>query len=101
MCWVLINCISSICGSDDRQAKTRIEAIGPNRQDLLRLQQNIYSRVSQAQITVSIFESKNPGYLQVLMYKRGNTIQIYKGSSEADYDEISLIIANHFWFLKA
>lgn len=98
MCWVLINCISSLFGSNERpQGKSRVEAIGPSRQDLLHLQRTIYTYVTPNQVTVSIFESKSANSLQVLLYKNGKTYQIYNGANDVEYEGIGAAIANSLW----
>jgi hypothetical protein len=92
---MIMNCIGSLFGSNDTaQPKARVEAVGPNRQELLRLQSAIYNYVTAAQVTVSIFESKSAASLQVLLYKKGRTYQIYNGASDVDYEGIGVAVAN-------
>lgn len=68
--------------------------MGPNRQDLVRLQRIIFTYVSTNQVTVSIFESKSSESLQVLLYKKGNTYQVYNGSNNVDYEQIGAAVAH-------
>ncbi len=60
----------------------------------MKLQQSIYSKIAQGRLPVSIFTKGNNSNLQVLMYKNGKTYQIYEGTSEVDFDNLSVNIVS-------
>lgn len=101
MCWMIINCIGSLFGSNrNDQPQVRVEAIGPNRDNLFRLQNTIYSYVSPNQVTVSIFATSSAKSLQVTMNKKGRSIPIYNGQDETDYEGIAASVAGYVWGKK-
>lgn len=75
----------------------RVEAIGPNRDNLFRLQNTIYSHVSSNQVTVSIFATSSANGLQVTLNKKGRTFPIYSGQDETDYESIAATVAGYVW----
>jgi hypothetical protein len=93
---VIINCIGSLFSSSrNDQPQVRVEAIGPNRDNLFRLQNTIYSYVSPNQVTVSIFATSSAKGLQVTLNKKGRSFPIYNGQEETDYEGIAAAVAGY------
>lgn len=94
---MIINCISSLFGSNDNnsQSRVRVEAIGPNRDNLFRLQNTIYTYVTPNQVTVSIFATTSANNLQVTLSKKGRSFPIYNGQDDTDYEGIAAAVAGH------
>lgn len=42
-----------------------------------------------------MFAAKNPDFLQVVLYKKGNAYQIYEGSASTDLSEIARTVENN------
>lgn len=91
---MLINCIGSLFKSAE-PAKARVEIVGRDRKVLAQLQQSLYARLSTNTITVSAFVASSAEDLQVVLYSKGKTLQIYKGSSGVDPEEIAMTVANN------
>lgn len=72
-----------------------MEIVGKDRKVLAQLQQSLYARLSPNTLTVSAFVANSAEDLQVLLYSKGKTLQVYKGSSSVDPEEIALTLANN------
>lgn len=80
---MLINCIGSLFRSSE-PSKARVEIVGSDRKVLAQLQQSLYARLTGNGLTVSAFVARSAEELQVVLYSKGKTLQIYKGSSTVD-----------------
>lgn len=91
---MLINCIGSLFKSSE-PSKARVEIVGRDRKVLAQLQQSLYARLSSNSLNVSAFVASSAEDLQVILYNKGKTLQIYKGSSTVDPEEIAMTVANN------
>ncbi len=56
----------------------------------MKLQQSILSKVQQNKVIVSVFAKGTDNNLQVLLYKNGKTYQLYEGTNEVDFDNLTV-----------
>lgn len=89
---MIMNCLGSLFSSEEKaHPRARVELRGPNGKQLLRLQQAILARVGADRLTLSLFETAGQD-MQVLLYKKSQSYQLYKGSPEVNLEELAINI---------
>ncbi len=96
MCWVLINCLTSCCDSEEKAPKARLEIRGPPAA-IQQLESTIRQSCPANKLGISCFTTRSSDTMQVVLYRKGNSYQIYEGSPNTDLNEISRTVQHNIW----